>query len=197
MVIKDNVSTQPAWVFWLIWVVTSVAAYVLVGLAFHFPSGFPPNNGENFNAPALIVGAFQGGFAGLVIGSLQALLLRQYFKGVRWWIIASLLGLSVTHAIGDALSDSIALPVVQIAGGVLLGATQWFVLKSQGLNAVVWTLASAVAWFVGLTLGLAVTKQIGAGWQIGHIIAGLVTGITVATVTGALLVRLALRANMT
>jgi hypothetical protein len=73
---------------------------------------------------------------------------------------------------------------------VLLGVTQWFVLKRQGLNAVVWILASAIAWYVGLTLGLAITKQIGAGWQIEHVIAGLVTGFTVAIVTGALLVRL-------
>ncbi len=190
MVIKDNASTQPPWALWLTWVLISVAAYVLLGFAFHFPSGFPPNNGERFNTPALIVGAFPGGFTVLVIGLLQALLLRQYFKGVRWWIVACVVSLAITHAIGDALSDSIALPVVQVTGGLLLGAAQWFVLKNQGLTAVVWTLASAVAWFVGLTLGLAIAKQIGASWQIGHIIAGLVTGISIAAVTGALLVRL-------
>ena len=82
MVIKDSAGTQPPWALWLTWVLISVAAYVLVGFAFHFPSGFPPNNGESFNTPALIVGAFQGGFTGLVIGLLKALLLRQYFKGV-------------------------------------------------------------------------------------------------------------------
>jgi hypothetical protein len=82
MVIKSKLSQLPTWGALLIWTTLSVVAYGLVGFMFHFPSGFPPNNGENFNAPALVVGALQGGFTGLVIGSLQAVLLRQYFRGV-------------------------------------------------------------------------------------------------------------------
>ena len=195
MLVRTNQQAHTRWALWLSWMLASVFTYTLVGIAFHFPSGFPPNNGESFNAFALFVGALQGAFTGLVIGSLQALILHRYFTGVRLWIYASVVSLAITHAIGDALPDSIALPIIQVIGGALLGTTQWFVLKNQALNAVVWILASAIAWFAGLTLGLAVMQQVGAGWQSGHIIVGLITGVTVAAITSALLVRLVSRSQ--
>jgi len=190
MVIKSKLSQLPTWGAFLIWTSVSVVAYGLVGFMFHFPSGFPPNNGQNFNALALVVGALQGGFTGLVIGSLQALLLRQYFRGVRGWLAASAVSLALTHAIGDALPDPLALPVVQVAGGLLLGVGQWLVLRSQRLNAVIWIGATGIAWFAGLTLGLTIMKQIVSGWQTQHVVASLITGLAVSVATGALLVQL-------
>ena len=157
---------------------------------FHFPSGFPPNNGENFNTSALIVGAFLGGFTGLVIGSLQALLLRQYFKGIRWWIAANVISLALSHAIGDAFPDPIALPVVQVAGGIILGIGLWLVLRSQQLNVVVCIAVIGIAWFAGLTLGLTIMRQAAADWQTQHVIVSLTTGIAVSVATSTLLVQL-------
>jgi hypothetical protein len=190
MLIKGKLSQLPTWGALFIWTTVSIVAYGLVGFMFHFPSGFPPNNGENFNVPALAVGALQGGFTGLVIGSLQALLLRPYVKGSRWWIAASAFSLALTHAIGDALPDPIALPVVQVAGGIILGIGQWLVVRIQRLTAVVWIVAMGIAWFAGLTLGLTIMKQIASDWQTQHVVAGLTTGIAVSIATGALFVQL-------
>ena len=190
MVIKGSLSALPTWGTVVLWTTISVVAYGVVGVMFHFPSGFPPNNGEAFSAPALVGGAVQGGLTGLVIGCCQAVLLRRYVTGVRWWLVASGVSFVLIHALGDALPDPIALPVVQLAGGILLGLDQWLVLRSQRLPAGVWIGAVGIAWLAGLTLGLTIMKPLASDWQTQHVVAGLTTGVAVSVATGALCVRL-------
>jgi len=193
MIVRSEPSRFPLWAGLIVWIVVSAAAYSATGLIFHFPSGFPPNNGASLNTGAFVIGLLQGGFSGLVIGSLQALMLRQYFTGVRAWIAANVFSLAIVHAIGDALPDPIALPVVQALGGIVMGISVWRALGGQRLNLVICVIVMGIAWFAGLTLGLTVMKQIAKDWQTHHIVVGVTTGFAVSLATGVLLAQIANR----
>ena len=190
MRIREPMNPQLTWIVWLMWTGASTLGFTFAGLMFHFPSGFPPNNGANWNIPAFVFGLVMGSFSGLVSGGLQALVLRRYFSRARGWIVANIAAFAIIHAIGDALPDSFALLTVQIIGGVILGTALWLVFKLQRASAPLWILAVSVAWFVGLTLGLTIANQFAMDWQMGHIVAGLTTGIAIALATGALLMEL-------
>jgi hypothetical protein len=190
MVFKKGAHLESAQARWLATWLLPVLGFILVGLLFHFPSGFPPNNGASPNPPAFFVGAIQGAISGLVVGTFQALLLRMYFSRVIWWVVATVTALSLTHALGDALPDPIALPLVQALGGVLLGSCYWLALRRCGALPAPWTLATAFAWFVGLTTGLAISNALGTDWQLAHIIAALTTGLVASFTTATLFFRL-------
>lgn len=179
----------PTWSGLLVWAIVGTAAYALVGFLFHFPSGFPPNNGADLNLPAFVVGLVQGVLSGLVVGATQAALLRSWFTDLRRWIAAHVAGLALIHAIGDALPDPIALPVVQITGGLILAMMVWGVLRWSGSNGVVWVLAVAGAWSIGLTLGLGLMARTTLGWAGGHVLAGATTGLFVSGAMGVLWLR--------
>lgn len=189
MVFNNGARPESAQGVWLATWLLPVLGFILVGFLFHFPSGFPPNNGDELNPPAFFVGAILGALTGLVVGTFQALLLRRCFGRVIWWVAASATALSLTHGLGDALPDPIALPVVQVLGGTLLGSCYWLALRRSGALAAPWILATAFAWFAGLTIGLAISNRLGTDWQSAHIIAGLTTGVAVSITTATLLVR--------
>jgi hypothetical protein len=186
MMFKSNSPNLAPSIPWFLAWLPSVAGYTLTGLMFHFPSGFPPNNDARFDLPALFVGAIMGALTGLLIGVFQGVILRRYFVGVSGWIGANVAAMAAIHAVGDALPDRIALPVVQVLGALLLGVACWLAVRRNGARRGPWILATAAAWFVGLTMGLALYRQGGSDWQTGHIIVALATGVVVSITTSVL-----------
>ncbi len=183
----DALISSPT-IWYASWLV-SVLGYVLAGLMFHFPSGFPPNNGTSWNPSAFFVGAIFGALTGAVVGSLQGLLLRRYFTGVGRWVAVSVVALGLTHALGDALPDPILLPTIIVLGGLFLGVANSLALAKSGARQILWILAIALAWSVGLTVGLALSDTLGSSWQVAHVVAGLATGVTVSITTAVLFIQ--------
>lgn len=185
------------WLTAALWLIASILGYGLVGVMFHFPSGFPPNT-DVFNSGAFFGGAMQGFLSGLAVGFLQWLVLRRHIAHASRWMLWTAVGLGAVHAFGDALPDRVAIPIIGLAGGLVLGAAQWFVLRYVFDKAWNWIVATGVSWTVGINLGLALIEVMGLrdrAWTPGvgateHGVVGLVAGIVVGLATGVLLSRM-------
>ncbi len=143
----------------------------------------------------------QGILSGIVVGFLQWLVLRRHIVGAGRWVLWTAIGLGIVHAFGDALPDPVAIPVVSIFGGVVLGATQWFALRSAFDKVWLWIITTGISWAIGMTIGLTLTDAMGLRdqpWtpQIGateHGLVGLAVGLGYGIATGLLLARTAKR----
>lgn len=158
--------------------------------------------------PALIIA---GAVEGAVLGWTQATVLRVRLPALsrQRWVVATALGAAVAWFIGllpaewaDVWQDW---PVtVQVLAGSLLallllgslGFAQWFELRRHLLGAGWWIAGSAAAWCAGLAVFFGVATPL---WQPGQptglvlmvgLLAGLAMAITMALVSGLVLVRL-------
>lgn len=142
--------TDPAfdWTLWLQWLAVTTLGWLLGGVLL----------------PELALVA-----AGLVIGILQWVVLRQRLTQTGWWVLVSAAGWAGGWAIAIALIS----PEFGFLAGTVLGAvvgtTQWIFLRRHFHRAGWWIAVSALGWTAGLTL-LAGPLLVGA-------VAGAVTGI--------------------
>jgi hypothetical protein len=141
-----------------------------------------------------------GLLVGAVFGTMQWLVLRRGIGGLRWWLPATIAGFTFAFVIvwsiggagGSAEYAHHALPhVLDPAGtlggavmGLLLGLTQWFVLRREQSAAVWWVLASLVGFVLGWLAAVAVPSD---GPET-HFIGGLAFGAVYGVVTGSVLV---------
>ena len=122
---------------------------------------------------------FGGTLAGLVVGIMQWLVLRQQVSRSGWWVLAStvgwigggfgglIVGLSVIRDVGW----NGAFTVASILVGAVTGVMQWIVLQWQVPGAGWWVLASTVGWTVGFTVSGTM------GFTVGGVMFGLITGL--------------------
>jgi hypothetical protein len=119
-----------------------------------------------------------------LLGALQWLVLRRYFRGAGWWIVATAAGVVVGGYIGVSYTlqdlyigrrgelDPI---LTWSTFGAVLGLAQWLVLRLRCEHAHVWVLANVLLW--------------PAAWVISNPIGfTLAQGIVVGGVTGLVLV---------
>lgn len=184
MVLKAN-APQRFWLFLILWVIGTVIAYTLSGMMFHFPSGFPPQNGSDFNASGLGGGLMAGTLTALLVGGIQTAILTIITSGAWRWMLASWAALVISHTIGDMLPDPMALPVVIAVGGVMLGVAQWLALRQSVPRSPSWIAVTAIAWAAAIWLGLRITPA-SADWQTGHLVVGITSGSLLGIATGAL-----------
>ena len=142
--------TDPSfdWTLWTQWLMVTALGWVLGG----------------FLLPELTLVV-----AGLVIGGLQWVVLRQRVPQTGWWILASAAG----WAGGWAIVITLVPPEFGFLTGIVLGAAmgtlQWLFLRQHFHQAGWWIAVSALGWTAGLTL-LTGPLLVGA-------VAGAVTGI--------------------
>ena len=134
------------WSIWIQWVLATTVGWIL-GLVL---------GGE------LGIGAF--------IGIAQWLVLRRYFSGAGWWVLASGAGWMAGWVL---ITSGVVVPPgpgpisTMLAGavfGLTIGAAQWVVLRRWVKLAGMWILLSVPGWTVGI-VGL-----------LGPILVGAVTG---------------------
>lgn len=133
-----------------LWVGLTFLGYFL-NIINHFPSGFAV---APFNQPAVrldTLGFVIGAMSGLILGSLQAIALQSHLPRVRWWILSNVIGFGLIHALGDGTS----FPVFLVVGGLIIGLMQYLALRRYLHKALLWIPITAVAWFSGFQLGLA------------------------------------------
>jgi hypothetical protein len=157
------------------------------------------------NAPMhgvlLIVGVLEGA----ILGFAQWLVLRRYIDNADWWILATsagaliawVMGLTVSVVMalayvstGDGVKTALMLRGVGLLGagvGVVMGFSQWLVLKVHIRKAAWWIFANALAWSLGLTVAF-----IGAGMisypslSLEAAIAGVATGVVMGAIIGGI-----------
>lgn len=183
--------------FWVLWVFASITSFAIGGAA-HFPFGFGGSGFSAFNIPAAVVGAGFGAVAGVVIGILQWLVLRRAVSQAGWWVLASIAGVSLGHAFGDAAPDWLPFGMLASFGGAAIGTMQWLCLRGRVSQAGWWVLASTVSWFLGLAVGVTIADAIGLMTLVGfgdwlqyaipHAFVGGVAGAVTGVITGFVLV---------
>jgi hypothetical protein len=136
------------WVLWLKWVVANTLAWVLA---------------------AALLGDLAMAAGGLVIGSLQWVILRKRLPQAGWWVVASAAGWAMGWAIVIALVPPEFGVLTGTALGAALGTTQWLFLRRHFHRAGWWLVVSPLGWTAGMTL-LTGPLLVGA-------VAGAVTGI--------------------
>lgn len=142
--------TQPQfdWTLWLQWLAVTALGWLLGGVL--------------LPEPASVI-------AGLVIGVLQWVVLRQRLPQAGWWILASAAGWAGGWATVIALAPLGPGILTATVLGAAMGTTQWILLQRHFYRAGWWIVVSALGWTAGLAL-LTGPLLVGA-------VAGAVTGI--------------------
>ena len=193
---------------WLAWV-----AAVTMGWAVDWAVGWVVVEVVSRVSPDAIWAAFLfhgPHVVGIGVALLQALVLRRRLAQAAWWILATgvaavfgeLIRISVTGAVYDAMVEidaafltSIALSI--LAGGLLVGAAQWLILRRLVERAGWWIPASGLGliagWLLGAFVGSIVAEYVldsPNDLKAFELVAELVGAIIYAAITGYALVRL-------
>ncbi|MGA7934194.1 MAG: hypothetical protein WCA35_11655 [Kovacikia sp.] len=194
---------KDSWTLWEWWILATVAGG-LVGIGIAGIASVIASNLGPASTIALI--HFVGALEGMVLGFTQWLVLRRYIKHIRWWIVATgisgivawLIGLKVIVMLTLIFFDKTVLhtlpfdllKAVFFLGawvGAVFGLAQWFVLKTHVRKGIVWILANALAWGLGLlivVIGATLTKP--GEFSMATVLIGIVTGVTAGVVVGAI-----------
>ena len=138
------------WVIWTQWVLATTVGWIL----------------------GLVLGGEMG--IGAFIGITQWLVLRRYFSGAGWWVLASGAGWIAGWFLitsGLIVPPGAGLINTMIAGavfGLTMGVAQWIVLRRWLKLASMWILLSIPGWTIGM-VGILGTILVG-------VVVGAVTG---------------------
>ncbi|HQZ55136.1 MAG TPA: hypothetical protein PLG23_16855 [Thermoflexales bacterium] len=158
-----TINTQPAgdrvfgWQALGLWVAVTTAGFIVAGdLHFQMTGPTVPLDPQDIDPGAVLMGFVFGSVSGLVISSLQWLVLKAYAPTARLWIPVNIVGFGLAHALNDAVPyRPFDLPYVLAIGGVMLGLVQSIALRGAGSMSIIWLPIAAGAWVAGLLLGSA------------------------------------------
>lgn len=194
--------------YWLLWVslgeTVGFLAPAVTQLGF---AGSPVGS-----APLIVAGAVEG----TVLGWTQATILRVPLPALSRsrWVGATAIGAAAAWFLGLLPAEWADIwqrwpATTQLVAGVLLalvllgavGFAQWFELRRHLAGALWWVVGSALAWCAGLVVFFAVATPL---WQPGQpwplvllvgLVAALLMAVTMALVSGLVLVRMLRRAT--
>lgn len=148
----------------------AVAAAIMLGFNF---AAYPLNH------------AFVGAFTGIAVGLAQWFSLRRSLPVPVWWVLASIVGISIGAGAATAVSDAagstnlMAYGLFGLVVGVMIGLAQWAVLRTHAPQAGWWLLANAASVALGFLLGGIINHPI---------ISWIPVGILYLAATGATMV---------
>jgi hypothetical protein len=165
-----------SWPSFGLWVGLTLLGYFL-SVGFHFPTGYAS---ITFNPQAISLGSGLVGFlfgaeSGVIIASLQWIVLKSWAPYTRPWIPLNAISFGLIHALGDAVPY---MPVVLVGGGIIVGLAQYIALRHALTRAILWIPIAAVAWFSGFQLGFALPHTQGEyNLFIAALAYGVITGL--------------------
>lgn len=163
-----------------------------------------------------IFGAVLGMVVGVFTGIVQWLIVRQYVQKSRWWILATIVGLTVGLAIGmtarwltlwgvfgmmggnfhDVMLRGLGGTLRGVAGGAItgvmagaaVGIAQWLVIHRHFSRSVWWIVATFAAMIVGLAVSGAMETN--RETMIEWAMRGSIAAMLYSAITGLALIRL-------
>ena len=145
---------RPAWRVWFLWLMASAFGWGQ-GVYWGWFSGGEPKTLQAI-PPVIEAGYLGVVVGGILIGVLQALVLRRHLARAAWWVLASLGAVAVVGVVvfgGGLVSAEVGWFGGVSVFGTVVGLLQWLVLRRQIPRSGWWVLASTVGWVVGLPLG--------------------------------------------
>jgi hypothetical protein len=131
------------WTAWIQWVFLTTVGWLL-GILITVQLDFLT---DSRLGPILELGI------GLTVGLVQWIQMRLLIPKSGWWILATGLAWSLSLAISRWLGAGFSLDLRGAMIGVLLGLSQWLLLRRYFRRAWWWIVTSALAWTLGQTLG--------------------------------------------
>ncbi|NNG17139.1 MAG: hypothetical protein HKM89_11730 [Gemmatimonadales bacterium] len=168
---------------WLLWVLASTVAF---GVGGRLGVALSPSKD-------LIVIGYLAVTASLVLaGALQWLMLRRLIADAGWWVLASLMAVTIVGVLVFGLgliSRDVGWVLGVAVGWIVLGALQWLVLREQVAGAGWWVLANALGLIVAIPVVGFVTWATGAtpDSAMGGLLRWLAFGAAYGVVTGTAL----------
>jgi hypothetical protein len=159
---------------WFAWLFTST-----LGMGLGWVLGWQ----VSFIIPGVFSTVMLGAVAGLILGTLQWLVMRSQFQGSALWILATAAGWGVGFPVGVALAQGFGLAdwafglTIGAVTGAVTGISQWLFLSRRSLRAGWWIPLSVFALASGL-----VYYRADAAWL------GILIGALYGIVTGVALV---------
>lgn len=183
MVEQHPLPRRFGWRAFILWSALTVVGYFLAG-GFHFPTGFASDTFDprTVGLGSGLVGFVFGTVSGVIIASLQWIILRSWASNARSWIPLNVMGFGLVHALGDAVPY---MPIV-LAGGIVIGLAQYLALRRVLTRPILWIPIAAIAWYAGFQLGLTLPHR---AEQYNLTIAALTYGVITGLALRFLLVK--------
>jgi hypothetical protein len=102
---------------------------------------------------------------GILVGTFQWLILRNYIKHNSWWLLVTPLGMILGSYISRfalRMADNnfyllgnswfVALWLSRFLYGVIIGSSQWLVLRKSVSKSWVWLIANGLSWSLAITI---------------------------------------------
>jgi hypothetical protein len=166
-----------------LWVALTLLGYLLAA-ELHFQADGPTATFHLRDFKFDLLGLLLGALSGLIIGSLQWLVLKSWIPNSRLWILLNVIGFGLIHFLNDSIPyRPFALPVHFVIHGLIIGLTQYIALRHALAKALLWIPLAAGIWFLGFQLGFTLLAAVGisgnplAERAILLGIAGLTTGV--------------------
>jgi hypothetical protein len=187
----SRTSERVGWGLWLEWIVATAIGWS----AGEAVASLVPED-------TVLLGTLHSAVIGVLLGTVQWLILRRHIETAGRWVLATVVGSAVGGAVGLAASFAAGATVIQpwalLPFGVALGVCQWFVLRTHVPGSGWWMLAYALGLPLSFVVGLVVSFTIGFEWEnvdaIFRVVSlaffGAVAGAVFGGLSGALLVRL-------
>ena len=154
----------------------------------HLQSSGPTSPVNPGDFEVAIVGFMFGAVSGAIIGVLQWLVLRSWAPRARGWILASIVGFGLAHALNDSFPyRPLDLLAMLLIGGIMISIPQAIALRRALARPWTWVPVATIAWIVGWTIGAAVTPLIVRN-PLGEMLMGIGSGgLVFGTITGVAL----------
>lgn len=138
---------------------------------------------NGFNPASMESAMIFGSLIGASLGLMQWLVLRLHISVAGWWILSTTLSLTAGAVITwGTLVPSIPSWINFSILGILVGGSQWLILKQYSSRALWWVFASLLGWVLFAEIGVRMAKMFPLemrymAWPLVSILMGAVTGI--------------------
>lgn len=171
------------WLSFSQWVILTTLSYI-PGADLHYQTSAPvvPFRWQDVLVFPALTGFLFGAVSGLIISTLQWLVLKRAAPHTRLWIPLNMLGFGLVHALNDSLPTMpLPFPLLLGAGGLIVGLCQYAALPKVLPRPVWWVPLVAVTWVVAFLigealLGFASDNPLG-GLVVGNGTKGILTGV--------------------
>lgn len=144
----------------------------------------------------VVSAALGGATAGLLIGTVQMIVLRRHVGMRAAWILSTIIGLALGNTVGIVLNGGGTqtgdLLILGVAAGTSVGVAQFALLREYLQRAILWPPVVALGW----PLGWLVTASIGTSLQLGYVVFESFGGLLFAALTGMVLIHMARTSNV-
>jgi hypothetical protein len=178
---SESDKPQLGWGFLFQWMLATTVGMIISGgilviiMKSLISNGFNPTSIES----AMIFGSLTGASLGL----MQWLVLRRHTSIAGWWVLSTTLSLTGGEVITwGTLVPSIPSWIGFSLIGILVGGSQWLILKQYSSRAFSWVFASLLGWAAFEELTVRIAKMLPLelrylAWPMGTILMGAVTGV--------------------